>query len=431
MADSGRNMKARKAQRNLWHETGHELVPTSVFEGESTVDLAIVGGGFTGCTAALQAAELGMNVCLLEAESIGQGGSGRNVGLVNAGLWTPPDRVVEMMGEEDGKRLNQALANGPDLVFSRIEKHAINCEATRNGTLHCADTAEGLADLQERYRQHKQRGAPVTMLDAARTRLRTGSPLFQGALHDARAGTIQPHAYCMGLARAAQQAGAAIYTNSPVTRVLRGNRRWQVETARGFVTAKALVVATNAYHQSVTGVARPAFIPMHYFQMATAPLEPAAGSTILPNQEGCWDTATVMSSFRRDKAGRLIIGGVGSLDHPGAPIHQRWARRILSRLFPQLEGVRLEQAWCGRIAMTSNQLPRIVRLGPNALMAYGYSGRGIAPGTVFGTCMAAALAAGDETLLPVQLIDDHSEGQRALKAAYYETGACLTHLFRR
>lgn len=408
-----------------------EIVPTSVFEGETTADLVVVGGGFTGCTAALQAAELGMKVCLLEAESIGQGGSGRNVGLVNAGLWTPPDEVLKLMGEEDGKRLNVALANGPDLVFSRIEKHQIRCEAIRNGTLHCADSADGLKDIHERFRQHQQRGAPVTLLNAAQTRERTGSPVFHGALHDARAGTIQPLAYCMGLARAAQQAGAAIHTNSPVTRILRGNRRWQVETARGFVTSKALLVATNAYHRGIAGMRRPAFIPMHYFQMATAPLEIHQGSTVLPNAEGCWDTAMVMSSFRRDERGRLIIGGVGSLEHPGASVHQNWARRTLRRLFPPLADVRLEQAWSGRIAMTSDHLPKIVRLGPNALMAFGYSGRGIAPGTVFGTCIAAALAAKDETLLPVRPIDKHGETQPWLKAAYYETGAFLTHLAQR
>jgi glycine/D-amino acid oxidase-like deaminating enzyme len=429
--DSQPNMNTRTAHRNLWQSTCRELVPTSVHEGKRSVDLVIIGGGFTGCSAALVAAELGVKVCLLEAETIGQGGSGRNVGLVNAGLWIPPDRVEELLGKKDGERLNNALANGPGLVFSRIEKHEINCEPVRNGTLHCAESASGWRDLQERHRQQRKRGAPVRLLDAVQTKQHTGSDTFQGALHDARAGTIQPLAYCLGLARAAQQAGAHIHTNSAVTRIMRRRNSWQVHTARGVVSAKAMLVATNAYHLGVDGLPPPAIIPMHYFQMATAPLDAAVCSSVLPNLEGCWDTATVMSSFRRDEEGRLIIGSFGSLDHSGSSVHQGWARRMLTRMFPQLHGARLEQAWCGRIAMTSDHLPKIVRLGPNALMAFGYSGRGISPGTVFGSCIAAALISGDESLLPVRPVAAHREAFAAPKAAFYETGAFLTHLVRR
>lgn len=424
-------MSGQKTQRNLWEATCREQVLTSVHEGDVAVDFAVIGGGFTGCSAALKAAELGMSVCLLEADTIGQGGSGRNVGLVNAGLWTPPDDVEELLGRDDGEKLNAALAGGPELVFSLIEKHWINCEPVRNGTLHCAHAVSGMRDLHNRFRQQECRGAPVTMLDARETEQRTGSARFKGALHDARAGSIQPLAYCTGLARAAQQAGAMIHTNSAVTHIDRHNDAWHAHTARGVVSAKYLLVATNAYHVETRGIAPPAHIPVHYFQMATIPMDEAGLSTVLPEREGCWDTAMVMSSFRRDEAGRLIIGAIGSLNHSAASVHRGWARRKLAGLFPQLGDIPLEYAWCGRIAMTSDHLPKIVRLGPDALMIFGYSGRGISPGTVFGARAVSAFATGNEDLLPVAPIDAHMEARSALKAAYYESGACLTHFVQR
>ncbi len=423
-------MSAQRVQQNLWQATCREQVPTSAQEGQVSADLVVVGGGFTGCSAALKAAELGMRVCLLEADTMGKGGSGRNVGLVNAGLWTPPDQVEKQMGHEAGEKLNAALAGAPGLVFSLIEKHWINCEPVRNGTLHCAHSASGLKELNSRFRQLESRGAPVTMLDGPQTAARTGSPRFNGAVHDSRAGTIQPLAYCAGLARAAQQSGAMIHTNSAVTHIDRHNDAWHAHTAKGVVTAKYLLMATNAYHVDVKGIAPPAYVPIHFFQMATMPMDVDGRSGILPDLEGCWDTATVMSSFRRDEEGRLLIGAVGSLNHSAASIHRDWARKKLARLFPQLGDIPLEYAWCGRIAMTSDHLPKIVRPGPDALMIYGYSGRGIGPGTVFGSRAVSAFATGNEDLLPLRPVESHLETRIGLKAAYYETGACLAHIAR-
>ncbi|MFP6681506.1 MAG: FAD-dependent oxidoreductase, partial [Gammaproteobacteria bacterium] len=126
----------------------------------ASADLVVIGGGFTGCSAALHAAEQGAEVRLLEAETIGHGGSGRNVGLVNAGLWTPPDEDEQILGRDAGVRLNAALAEAPDLVFSLIERHAIECEAIRCGTLHCAHSAAGFRELKNRLHQQRERSAP-------------------------------------------------------------------------------------------------------------------------------------------------------------------------------------------------------------------------------------------------------------------------------
>ncbi len=415
------------SERNQWSTTAPMAMDAPPLHDYATADLVVIGGGFTGCSAALHAAEQGAEVRLLEAETIGHGGSGRNVGLVNAGLWTPPDEVEQILGRDVGVRLNAALAEAPDLVFSLIERHAIECEAIRGGTLHCAHSAAGFRDLKNRLHQQRQRSAPVELLGAETTRSRTGSDNFHGALFDARAGTIQPLAYCRGLAKAAQTAGAVLHEESRVKEIERVGSDWIVQTATGKVHAKALLLATNGYHESVADVAAPTYVPIHYFQMATKPIGNSLPTTILPGREGCWDTATVMSSFRLDAEGRLIIGGVGALNHLGSGMHKAWARRKIATIFPELKNQPLEHAWAGRIAMTGDHLPKVLRLGENAYSIFGYSGRGIGPGTVFGKTAAEGLLRNSEEPLPLTPVHSYRERFTLFKQIYYEFGATAIH----
>ena len=232
---------------SLWSTTAQEQPKWSPLAKAITVDVVVIGGGFTGVSAAYHLAAGGASVALLEARTIGYGGSGRNVGLVNAGLWTPPDQVEEKIGKEASARLNTTLAEAPTVVFDLIEKHQIRCEVMRRGTLHCAHSAAGLRDLEARKAQHVARGAPVKLLDASETARRTGSSAYSGALWDGRAGTIQPLAYVQGLARAAEQQGARIYEGSSALHVSEDARGWTIRTSRGEVRAARLIQATNAY----------------------------------------------------------------------------------------------------------------------------------------------------------------------------------------
>ena len=411
----------------LWRTSARQAFETSPLNRDLDVDLAIVGGGFTGAAAALEAAGRGASVCLLEAEIIGHGGSGRNVGLVNAGLWLPPDTVMAQMGETAGRRLIDVLADGPRRVFSLIEREGIDCEATRNGTLHLAHSAKGLKDIEERRRQGNRDGAPLQLLDAEEAARRTGTSAYHGALLDPRAGTIQPFAYCRGLAQAAQRKGAMIHDRSPVTAIKRLDDMWIVEANGQRVRARSLLVATNAYQLGIEMPFKPEFTAMSYCQFATEPMPDTARRDILPDGEGCWDTALVMSSFRVDHDGRLIVGGVGNSDGPGAAIHHAWARRMLRRLFPAIGDLKFEHAWRGRIAMTADHIPKIVAFGPDAYACFGYSGRGIAPGTVFGTQAAIALLTGTPENLPLAPVEHYSEQFTSVKSAYYEFGASLAH----
>ena len=216
--------------------------------------------------------------------------------------------------------------------------------------------------------------------------------------------------------------------HSPVTGISFSGDCWQVTANEATVRARFLLVATNAYHTDLGGITAPVHVPVRFFQMATTPLCPQQLATIMPGGEGCWDTATVMSSFRLDAAGRLVIGTIGSLGHVASGIHRAWVTRKLASHYPQLADIGFHQYWYGKIAMTNDHLPKIVRLGARGLLVHGYSGRGIAPGTIFGKAVAESFAGANDDQLPIAPIGRHEERFIKLRALALEAGATLAHL---
>lgn len=413
----------------LWELTAPPAPETAELLGSIKVDAAIIGGGYAGLSAALHLAEAGANVALLEAVEIGFGGAGRNVGLVNAGMWVMPDVVADMLGGDDGERLLQLLGDAPNLVFDLIDRHRIACEVERAGTLHCAVGLKGLKELEARAAQWSRRGAPVEVLNARDTEAKVGSQAYAGSLWDRRAGTIQPLAYARGLAGAALNAGAKIFTRSAVTSAGRIDGKWKLQTAAGHVIADRVIVATDAYATGPWSEVRTEQIHLPYFNFATQPLSDNIRASILPERQGAWDTNAVMSSFRFDRAGRLVFGSFGALRGTGAAVHRSWARRALKKLFPQIGEVQFEAEWYGLIGMTDDHLPRFHKLADNVTGFSGYNGRGIAPGTAFGRLLARhALGQLDEKDLPLPASAPTKPSFRNAKAAYYEIGAQLLHL---
>lgn len=413
----------------LWEASAPPAPVTSSLTEAAEADVVIVGGGYTGLSCALHLSEAGKSVVLLEAHEFGFGGAGRNVGLINAGLWLMPDDVSAAAGELYGERLLAALGDGPALVMSLVERHRIDCELERKGTLHCAVGAAGLEELRRREAQWLKRGAPVSLLDARDTAERVGTRAYAGALLDRRAGTLQPLAYACGLARAAGAAGARLHTSSPVVSAERAGVCWNIRTPEGCVEAQWLVVATDAYGQGPFRGTREAQVRLPYFNLATQPLDPALLDTILPGKEGVWDTKTILSSFRPDHAGRLVFGSVGALRHAGAAIHKGWAQRALTRLFPQLAGIGFEHEWYGQIGMTNDAVPRLHAFGPAAIGVFGYNGRGISPGTVFGRELAL-LVLGEKSPedLPLPMSGMNPAPLRGVREIFYEAGAQIAHL---
>mgnify|MGYP001161119477 CR=1 FL=1 len=412
---------------NLWENTSKEKENFSQDPESITTDLLIVGGGFTGCSAALEAAKQGAKAVLLECETIGFGGSGRNVGLVNAGLWLPPKKIISILGEEQGRTLISALASAPDLVFSIIEENQIKCDPERNGTLHCAHSEKGMEYLSERFDQGKIFGEPLTLINKIETEHKLGSSKFFGSLHDPRAGTIQPLAYCRGLARKAKELGVKIYEKSRVSHFRKQNGIWKTYVRGIEIKSKYLLLAMNAYQDLDKPYNRGKFSTVYYSQFATRPLNSNEMSAILPGKEGCWDTATIMSSFRVDDAGRLIVGTMGNTDGLGKYVHLNWAKKTLKDLFPFLPDVEFEYKWSGKIAMTKDHIPKIVNFEENALSCFGYSGRGIAPGTLFGKACALALLSQNLSVLPVSAVRQYQEAFTREKSTLYEMAAVASN----
>lgn len=412
----------------LWEETAPPAPATGPLVGDVKADVVVVGCGYTGLSAALRLAEAGAKVVALEAVEVGFGGAGRNVGLVNAGMWVLPSEMIEALGADYGERALTLLGNGPAAVWETIAKYGIECEAVPNGTLHCAVGRAGAKEIAERAEQWGARGAPVTALSAEETARRVGSDTYSGALLDMRAGTIHPLAYALGLAQAALAAGAAIHTQSAVRAAVRAGAGWKVATERGSVTADWVIVATDAYGGAPWPEGRREQIPLPYFNFATQPLSPALQAAILPGREGCWDTKTVLSSFRFDRAGRLVFGSVGALRGTGLAIHRAWARRALTKLFPKIGRVDFEAEWYGTIGMTRDAVPRFHRLADRVVTFCGYNGRGIGTGTVFGRVVAdLVLGRIAEKDLPLPVTTPDVPALPALREAYYETGAQIAH----
>ena len=414
---------------SLWESSAAECSLAKPLEGDVSTEVAIVGGGFTGLSTALHLAERGIDCRVLEARQIGFGGSGRNVGLVNAGLWLPPQDVRRALGDKRGANLIDLLGRAPEYVFSLIEKHQIQCEATRNGTIHAAHSRAGFRDLARRHEAWCRLGAPVELLDANQARDKIGSRAFHGGLLDRRAGTINPMGYARGLARAAHAAGASVHAGAEVRKLDRENGMWRLTTPSGTVTAKAVVLGTNAYTDGLWPGLSQSFTMIHFFQLATEPLG-ARADGILREGQGLWDTGKIMFSLRRDVFGRLIIGSMGKVIGGRRGLSKVWAAKTLRRLFPDLGPVNWENAWHGQIAMTPDYLPHIHRLAPGLYTPIGYNGRGITPGTVFGKAMAELLAGGKEEDLPLPITELKPVASAPLMSRLYQMAFTANQLLK-
>lgn len=413
---------------NLWEAISPEKGRRyRTLEGDIDTDVAVVGGGITGLSTALHLAERGIAVTVLEAGDIPSGGSGRSVGLVNAGLWIAPDDVLKAVGPEKGERANTILGAAPAQVFDLIDRHNIDAQSTRTGTLHLAHNPSGGEELARRAEQFQRHGAPVELLDSDECKQRIGTCQIKCALLDRRAGTVNPVAYTRGLARAASDAGCAIYTGTPVRGIDAVSDGWRLNSPSGSVRANRVVLATNAYSDDEWNQVRRHFFRGYFFQVASKPLTSEAADSILPEKQGAWDTRTVLSSIRRDADGRLVLGSLGQGETKPLNFLKSWANRIQSHYFPQLGQIEWEYTWTGRIGFTPDHTLRLFEPAPGILAASGYNGRGITTGTVVGKGFAEYIATGDDSSLPLPLQPDPPTRNRALRSAAYESGFTFYH----
>ncbi len=386
----------------VWAPTAIPSPPVTALHGERRASIAIVGGGYAGLSAALHLAESGVDAALLEAGEIGEGASGRNNGQVIPGFKYDPDELAAKLGET-GERMASWGGKLGDLVFSLIEKHRIDCAPRRAGWLQLAHSPVMARAVERRAAQWRNRGVDADFLDRTATAEILGTDRYHGAWIDRRAGSLHPLSYARGLAAAAMRSGAHIYVQSPALAVERASPGWRVATDRGGVTADTVLIATNAYTGDLWPGLRRSVIPAHSIQSATAPLHESLRASILPRGEVASDTQRIIFYYRLDPEGRFIIGGRGSFGETNPPLLFRYIERAASRFFPILKKPRWDYRWGGKIAMTTDVLPRLHVLAPGVFAALGCNGRGVALATGMGKVLAdlARGAAAADVPLPV------------------------------
>jgi glycine/D-amino acid oxidase-like deaminating enzyme len=378
--------------------------PTQPLEGQRSVAVAVIGGGFTGLSTALHLAEAGVEVAVLEANDIGWGASGRAFGQVVPYLKLSEAAVLRHYGAERGSRVIDAVGEGPDLVFELILRHRIECWAIRSGLIFGAHSPSGQRDLERRAQFWQQRNAPVEMLDAARCAELIGSSLYAAASLDRRGGNVNPFAYARGLAHAAVKAGAVLHTQARVRRLERRDKRWMIDAGNAGVTADNVVIATNAYSPALWPGLRESIIPMRGHGFVSEPLSDNVRHTILPERQSLTDTRQLYSGVRMLPDGRLHASAHGPSF--GAEPKPDWCRvdARIRRMYPQLGAVKWQQGWSGWVAMTTDHFPRLHELAPGLFAGLGYNGRGIAAATMMGRDLATLVRGGNDaaTVFPVE-----------------------------
>ncbi|MDN5733728.1 MAG: FAD-binding oxidoreductase [Psychrobacter sp.] len=413
----------------LWNMTAPTIDAYSQMSSDTQAAVCVIGGGYTGLSAAIHLAEKGIKVVLLESQSIGSGGSGKSVGLVNAGTWARPDDLSISLGEADGERLTAALGQAPGLVFDLIKRYDIDAQATQAGNIHMAHNAKGEIDVDIRYEQLSRRGANVEVLTGSKCHEYCGTTSINKALLDHRAGTINPLAYVRGLAKVAASLGVTIYEHSAVESLEKVGSHWYARTAKACVKSERVIIATNAYTEGEwTDIAK-TFYLVYYYQIASEPLSGAAAERILPYNTGAWDTRLALSSFRRDNDGRLLLGTVGGMQMKPKSFYQSWANSVQKSYYPDLPAFDWQYEWCGSFGFTQDHIFRVMEPDEGLLTATAYNGRGITTGTLMGKCFADYIVTGkrDSIPLPFKTLEEAKVTFGGIKSGFTELGLTLYH----
>ncbi len=389
------------APTSAWVEEPAVALPNDPLGANESCDLAIVGAGILGLSSALDAARRGLSVRVIDAATVGDRASGLNGGQVIAGFKYDPDWLVAHFGAKRGEALVNFGATTPDAVYDLIAREGLNVPHQRSGWIQAAHSEVAMRAAEERARQWSARGVAAKILDASEIARLTGARGYIGGWLDPRSGAIQPLAYVRELARVAAAAGVRVAENTRVATLKREIGGWVLQTADDrSLRAKTVIVATNAYADGlIPGLAR-TLLPLHSFQIATAPLPDSVLSTILPEGQVVSDSRRIIIYYRRGPGGRILFGGRGSTAEPTNP--RAWAHleHALKRLFPALTDVAIEKRWYGRVALTLDHLPHVHEPEPGLLVAAGCQGRGVGLMTALGPRLIDYIVTQDAERIP-------------------------------
>jgi gamma-glutamylputrescine oxidase len=377
------------ASKNYYEATRRVDLVTEPLTEDLTADVAIIGGGITGISAALHLAERGYSVAVLEAETIGWGASGRNGGQVLPGFGASQMKIKSLVGPADAKRLWDMSREAVDLLRAQIQRFGIPCDL-ETGYLHAAIKRRHLRELQETQHELAELGAPAgRILQGDELYARLASKKYIAALEDDISGHVHPLNYTLGLAKAAQAAGAKLFSGARVQNVQPG-KIITISTATVTVRASFLLAAGGAYLKDLMAPLAGYIMPVGTYIIATE--QRADVRALIPRNEAVADLNFVLDYFRRSADDRMLFGGrvsYSTLPPPSLP-GSMLAR--MQKVFPQLHDARVEYCWGGNVDITQNRAPHFGKLTDNILFAQGFSGHGVALTGLAGKLVAEAIA---------------------------------------
>jgi gamma-glutamylputrescine oxidase len=358
--------------------------------GDVAADVCVVGAGYTGLSAALELAEAGYKVVVLESRNVGYGASGRNGGQICTGFSPGQAKIETQLGAADAARCFALAEESKTLLKDRIARHGIECDL-RWGYLHAILKAHQFDGLRVWKDELDALGYTDTaILNKVELAEKLATRVYHGALWEGGAGHLHPLNYCLGLARAATAAGAVIHEQSQVISVDHGPRPL-ARTAHGSVKAKFMVIAGNAYLGRTVPKLLGRVMPVASYIIATEPLGENRAKALIRDGEAVANTNFIVDYFRLTKDTRMLFGGRASYSTLEPSNLGAYMRPRMTAVFPQLRDVKIDYAWGGYIAITSNRIPDCGKLSPTVFYAHGYSGQGVALAGLYGKLMTEAI----------------------------------------
>jgi gamma-glutamylputrescine oxidase len=379
-----------------WYAASAELQPERpALTADRRCDVCIVGAGYTGLSAAIELRAKGFEVLVVEANRVGWGASGRNGGQVVRAFTKGQAQIEGWVGREDADKLWELGNEAVDILKNRVAEHKIDCDLNW-GYLHVAEKESHLRDCREVSEEWQERGVEgLELLDREGIAERVRSPLYIGGLSDPGSGHLHPLKYALGLARAAEAAGAVIAENTKVETLegykQNGPVKLKLESG-ATITASHVLLAGNAYLKDVAQEIEPYTMPVGTHIIATEKLGEEVVSSLIPGNEALCDLYFVINYYRRSSDHRMLFGGRVSYSGYELPDVTRQVAKKMTRIFPQLQGTQIEYSWGGFIGITIKRLPHLGRIGPNTFFAHGFSGHGVALTGLTARLMAEAIA---------------------------------------
>ena len=373
------------------YEIGLEALPAlPPLQGRVQADVAILGAGYTGLSAAIELAEAGLRVVVLEAGAVGAGASGRNGGQVIFGYSCEQEKITALVGREMSRRMFDWSVEGVRLVHERCARFGIDAQ-WQPGHAHVPLTTRQVKGLREWQDDLAERfDYPTQWWEPARLREVLASDRYRGALYDPASGHLQPLAYARGLARAALSLGVQIHEASPVLALERGATA-VLRTGAGEVAADFVVLAGNCLVEGVAPELESRIMPVGTYIGATAPLGAERARALVANGMAVADMNWELDYFRIDRDTRLLFGGRASYSTLPPRNLRRTMQGRIERVFPQLGRMEIAQAWGGFVDISVNRAPHWGRLGSNVYFAQGFSGHGVAVTGLAGRVIAEAI----------------------------------------